>query len=465
MILRVDAFHESYRLLFYAPFWILNRTDLKLDFQIENNRMLIDVIERPYLICPEKIGNYKIGDAPLLIVNLFENDSIPFRQSKDVRTEILPPLNYVYYTWIDPLQPKLLLVSRGSQTKDPLGKEGDPVYAVFLDGVQTVLLFCDDSKLIQTIAVKSPLSDSMDQQIQIGIKDIGISIVNDISREELFYISLNKSKIVWTEMKKSRVKILSSDINQQLEELYRTYTQQYEINPDDKQLMEKKYQMEGFREITFHDDTAELIDSKDRKKTAKRQALDGLWVEYSFSTMNSALHLRINRLQIDNQLSYTMFPVMLYPVIPKSTGNEYVEKPFIELSIYESKLAQTNIKQFKYFKLLIQEFAVQIDQGLIVAILSFLTQHNINSPPMINMSSDLEQIRKSLDIIIKSQIDSPSGETEMFFDNIHLSPLKIHVSFSMHGSNPSEKLLNEYPLVGFLLQTLNVAEVQDVILR
>ncbi|CAF4391050.1 unnamed protein product, partial [Rotaria sordida] len=121
-------------------------------------------------------------------------------------------------------------------------------------------------------------------------------------REELFYISLNKSKIVWTEMKKSRVKILSSDINQQLEELYRTYTHQYEINPDDKQLMEKKYQMEGFREITFHDDTAELIDSKNRKKTAKRQALDGLWIEYSFSTMNSALHLRINRLQIDNQL-------------------------------------------------------------------------------------------------------------------------------------------------------------------
>jgi len=28
-------------------------------------------------------------------------------------------------------------------------------------------------------------------------------------------------------------------------------------------------------------------------------------------------------------------------------------------------------------------------------------------------------------MIIKAQIDSPSGETEMFFDNIHLSPLKV----------------------------------------
>ncbi|CAF1671624.1 unnamed protein product, partial [Adineta ricciae] len=40
-----------------------------------------------------------------------------------------------------------------------------------------------------------------------------------------------------------------------------------------------------------------------------------------------------------------------------------------------------------------------------------------------------------------------------------------HVSFSMHGSKASEELLAEYPLVAFLLQTLNVAEVQDVILR
>ena len=35
----------------------------------------------------------------------------------------------------------------------------------------------------------------------------------------------------------------------------------------------------------------------------------------------------------------------------------------------------------------------------------------------------------------------------------------------MHGSKPSSELLAEYLLVGFLLQTLNVKEVQDVILR
>jgi hypothetical protein len=35
MALRVDTYHESYRLSLYAPFWVLNRTDLKLEFQVE----------------------------------------------------------------------------------------------------------------------------------------------------------------------------------------------------------------------------------------------------------------------------------------------------------------------------------------------------------------------------------------------------------------------------------------------
>jgi len=87
----------------------------------------------------------------------------------------------------------------------------------------------------------------MGQRIQLGIHDIGISIVNDITREEMLYISLNKSKVVWTEAKKSRVKPLSTKINTQLEELYRTHIEEREANPDNKQLIRKKYHMDDFR--------------------------------------------------------------------------------------------------------------------------------------------------------------------------------------------------------------------------
>jgi hypothetical protein len=87
----------------------------------------------------------------------------------------------------------------------------------------------------------------MGQCIQICIHDIGISIVNDLTREEMLYISLNKSKVVWTEEKKSHVKPLSNDLNNQLEERYRTYLEEREANPDDKQLLRKKYHTDNFR--------------------------------------------------------------------------------------------------------------------------------------------------------------------------------------------------------------------------
>ncbi|UJR35157.1 hypothetical protein I4U23_027926 [Adineta vaga] len=642
IVLRVDTFHESYRLLLYSPFWILNRTELPLEFQIETNRTFIEVSQTPFLVCPDKFesdankkgqlrlynidqgdnttswsekfsldvikntgmasckvpndrtymvcvdiatcsfgltkivtlspsvviinnssvevevvetvsdkeqdkwgpvtseqiipfwphnieegvmrvrythnrvtsspfmmnqkhrtllrmndeerpaiyvevtatdfdgirvifGDYKVGDAPLLVVNCLKNDPVSFCQMNDVRAQVLPPQNYVYYTWSDPLKPRQIVVSCGSKTTqlelNPqcgfLGKDGDHNvnYTTFIDGIQTVLLFSDNTKIIEAASGMPSLAESMGQRLQIGIHDIGLSIVNDVSREEMLYISLNKSKVIWTEMKRSRFRPLSHEINGHLEELYKTHIEQREANPDDKELFRKRYHMDQFREIVFRGDIAELFNAKGQRKLAKRQALDGLWIEYAWSVTSSALHIRINRVQIDNQLEYTMFPVILYPVVSKATGTDHAEKPFIELSVFESKTNRSTVMQFKYFKLLIQEFAVKIDQGLIVAILAFLRQEKSAVAPTINMDTDLEQIKKPLNLIIKAQTESPSGETEMYFDNIHLSPLKIHVSFSMHGSKASEELLAEYPLVAFLLQTLNVAEVQDVVLR
>jgi hypothetical protein len=34
MILHMETFHESCRLLLYAPFWIVNHTNLKLEFRV-----------------------------------------------------------------------------------------------------------------------------------------------------------------------------------------------------------------------------------------------------------------------------------------------------------------------------------------------------------------------------------------------------------------------------------------------
>jgi len=63
------------------------------------------------------------------------------------------------------------------------------------------------------------------------------------------------------------------------------------------------------------------------------------------------------------------------------------------------------------------------------------------------MDTDLEQIQKPLATIIKAQIDTPSGETEMFFDNIHLSPLKVFLVVLFFYSKENKFLLLRFMLV------------------
>ena len=75
--------------------------------------------------------------------------------------------------------------------------------------------------------------------------------------------------------------------------------------------------------MIFHEDKAILRDVKGHKRIANRKALDGLWIEYALSSSNTALHLRINSIQIDNQLDYTLFPVALHPVTSRANKTDY----------------------------------------------------------------------------------------------------------------------------------------------
>jgi hypothetical protein len=90
------------------------------------------------------------------------------------------------------------------------------------------------------------LAESMDQSLLIGIHDIGISIVNDLTREEMLYISFNKSKVVWTETKKSRIKPLSTDLNNQLENNYQIHQEACDANLTDQKLLKKKYKSKDY---------------------------------------------------------------------------------------------------------------------------------------------------------------------------------------------------------------------------
>ncbi|UJR24151.1 hypothetical protein I4U23_027117 [Adineta vaga] len=639
MILRVDIYRESYRASFYSPFWIVNGTDLKFQFKVDNEKTFVDVIDPPYYICPKKFdseshkkkgyirlfdikddetksewseafsldvikstgiasckvindrtyticidivtssfgmtkiitlipstaifnnssskvevsqynsdysqlewksvepngvvsywarsleetemlvrynknekenlftmkdkhrtllhmdnednpalhlevvatdfdgfrvifSDYKNGDAPLLIVNTLINQSISFQQKDQIQTQVLPPQYYVYYTWNDQLKPQELFISIGQSTAtlelNPmcgiLGNENEQkiYYAIFHDGPQTVLLFSYEQDIIESVSDTESVNEKLKDYIELSLHSIGISIIDDVNRNDLFYITINSSNEIWTEKRKISYQPLSTKLNDHLNNHYKTYQKHKESDEN----FENKFEISDNRYASFCDDgSAEISDKEGHVVHVHHQSLEGLWLGYSWSMSKMAIHAKINHIQIDNQLQIAMFPAILYPILSKAAGTNIPGKPFIELSVLKSESAKSNTIQIKYLKLLIQEFAVAVDQGLILALIEFFKAEETRAAPTVNMESDLKRVERPLSILSNEGTDNTSQETKIYFDNLHLSPLKIHVSFSMRGSKADKLLLAEYPLVDFLLQLLNLAEVQDVILK
>lgn len=55
-----------------------------------------------------------------------------------------------------------------------------------------------------------------------------------------------------------------------------------------------------------------------------------------------------------------------------------VPKPFVEMSVVERLAEHTLIKQYKYCKMLIQEFHVKLDQGFLSALMGVLSVDKLN---------------------------------------------------------------------------------------
>ncbi|CAF4285702.1 unnamed protein product, partial [Rotaria sordida] len=122
---------------------------------------------------------------------------------------------------------------------------------------------------------------------------------------------INKSKEIWTETRKHFVKPLSSQLNHHLNEHYKSYLKHFNDDPNNQEIAKKQYRIDDNHNVSFDEDTAELSDHQDHRIYVHRQALDGLWIGFAWSTSNQALHVRINRIQIDNEHEFTLLPVVL----------------------------------------------------------------------------------------------------------------------------------------------------------
>lgn len=425
---------------------------------------------------------YHPGDAPGLIIN-HTDERITFWEKGNVNARVLNPQEKIFYTWLDPAgERKLMWKNLGKQNVENDLKRDDvnefiiaedkdggrrdsskrgsyddhKIYWVsFLDGLQRILLFTKTESIANNTQSASHL-DKVTQQITVDIHGVGLSLVNNIKQFDLMYIGIASSNVIWEQCKKGRWRPLKIVENQNVEERYQEFLRDVLVGQSTK----KKYFLDGSGMIELDFDKGVMYkQTSDRE--IRRMFYPGLWLEMKSSPYQLQLHAKINRIQIDNQLSDCIFPIVLAPIPPpKSVAATTEWKPFIEMSVVQRIIPHSTVKQFKYLRVLMQEFHVKVDLGFINEIVEMLAKETTEAEAKERFEEDLGVQEKPLfaHVIVHS-----AQEQKNFYDNLHLGPIKVHVSFSMADSE-STALPG---IISTLLQGVGVTltDVNDVVFR
>lgn len=156
---------------------------------------------------------FDYGMAPILVVNRLNNFRVTVNEVGESKKYDLAPNTLLLYAWDNPVGNRQISWSCG-ELKDQevnldkielkstiLTSDTDAIhYVVFLDGLQKVLMFVDDLyNLHEDIKGSSRIEGG---QILFNVKSVGLSLVNNIQRAEIAYITLSSSHVSWGETAK-----------------------------------------------------------------------------------------------------------------------------------------------------------------------------------------------------------------------------------------------------------------------
>uniref|UniRef100_A0A8C3CWI1 Vacuolar protein sorting 13 homolog C n=1 Tax=Cairina moschata TaxID=8855 RepID=A0A8C3CWI1_CAIMO len=405
-----------------------------------NGGLLVDVnvSEHSTLI---SFSDYHEGAAPALIVNHTSWDSLRYKQSGLQEEMELKPKQVCLFAWTDPTKTRKLTWGYSQNfgehdlLKDECGQfpynANTQIHWVsFLDGRQRVLLFTDDVALVSK-ALQAEEMEQPDQEINLSIHGLGLSLVNNENKKEISYIGITSSGVVWEQKLKQKWKPLNQKQINLLEQAYQKY------------LSKSAFQGPGWQKL---DNNTEVNFSKVPMEmrlpvrcSIRRSFLSGIQVEFKQSPHQRSLRAQLYWLQVDNQLPGSMFPVVFHPVAPpKSIALDSEPKPFIDISVITRFNEYSKVLQFKYFMVLIQEMALKIDQGFLGALNELFTPST--DPEAERQRSKL--IQQDIDALNTELMESSLTDLSMlsFFELFHISPIKLHLSLSLaSGGEASDK--------------------------
>ncbi|KAI6240270.1 Vacuolar protein sorting-associated protein 13C [Aphelenchoides fujianensis] len=344
---------------------------------------------------------------------------------------------------------EISLVMDNLQSFEPERTSAYNYWASFLNGRQRTILFTADLS-VATTAKEAYEVERMDKQVELSLNGINLSLVNNRVGQEILCLGIDSTDVVWEQKQRSRYRPLPHSQWETIE-----YEHQQWLAGGKKAGWTK---FEDY-EVDFEHMLLKKSGKQKSEVSIRRSFQHGLYVMCRQSAHQTQLHFKLNHIQIDNQLPACVFPCVLAVVPPpKSVVADNAPRPFAEMTFIMMQSEHSNVVQIKYLKLLVQEFDIRIDKGLM-------------------FNKDLELARPKLHERVTA---TKASQQKAFYHDLHISPLMIHFSFSQGGSSkkrtpaavdgahhvdrPSNRV---FSLVHVLMKSVGVTvtEVQDVVFK
>ncbi|XP_056600170.1 intermembrane lipid transfer protein VPS13C isoform X4 [Triplophysa dalaica] len=412
--------------------------------------------------------DYYDGAAPALLVNHTPNATVNFSQRGCEKSWALKPGEAQRFAWDDPSGVRKLCWNCHDHSgeldlvKDECGQFAynslvEIHWVSFLDGRQRVLIFTEDVGIV-TKARQAEELEQFQQEVNISLQNLGLSLINNDIGQEIAYVGITSSGVVWEMRPKNRWKSFNHKNIGLLEKAYQSH-----INSKKEAGWIK---LETGLEVNF--ERVPMLMRQPFSCTIRRNFLPGIHVELKQSPHQRSLRAQLYWLQVDNQLAGALFPTVFHPVpLPKSIVQDTEPKPFIDVSIITRFNEHSQVLQFKYFMALVQEMAVKIDQGFLGAIVAQFT-------PTTDSQDNKEKnklIEKDLDALQAQLMESSMTDTSglNFFEHFHISPIKLHLSLSLGSSGDESEQGDMVAIqsVNLLLKSIGatLTDVDDLIFK
>ncbi|KAL5247330.1 hypothetical protein ACHWQZ_G019262 [Mnemiopsis leidyi] len=429
-----------------------------------------------------RIGAYYLGAAPVRIENLLSESSICFKQHSAMSFVTVPPNKSILYTWDFPDKKReLYWCVQGDEKNqksanfikdncvgfvyhDLISQRQRKAQVVsFLDGLQRVLLFTDNLDVADCVGQEVIKIEQSHMLFEMSFpQSIGISLVDGIP-QEVSYIQLDSSGAIWERKlrKRDRYKFLCTKISESLEEAFNA----------DKAVVEfddHKFDMTTREAMTLTYPEGSFV-------VVRRTYLPALWLQYTSSPSQTNVHFKVNRIQIDNQLTEHTFRHVFYPIKPPSHAiAQQPPKPLIEFAMIKQTTSvdgeheQSVLDHYKYVKALVQEFHIKLDAGFLLSVMNFL---KVDEDNIVDLEKqELEWLQEDLKLS-RTALDDRDGGDEggppVFLDEFHLSPLKIHMSFSPDNNTDTTQVQVQEDTLALYLKSfgLGLVAINDSVLK